>query len=250
MYQNLQVIGEGGFGRTYKGEHLNLPGVYACLKQNININDEDAVFLQKEATLLSQINHYSLPSFRDFFQAPDKSYMLVMQFIEGKNLYSAVEKHKAIEPESIAWITQRLLNALHYCHAEGIIHGDIKPPNIIVQPFKHNAFLVDFGLSSVRPTAKTKPKGYTEVFVAPETLTGKPPIPESDLYSLGLTMIYALGGNPFTKTMPSHVPQPLQEFFKRLVQHEPLKRDSWEKGDLIARLSDTRLESFGRRHST
>lgn len=253
-YTILEQIGEGGFGRTYKAQHLLLPSIYACLKQNINITKDDQKILEKEATLLSQISHYSLPTFRDYYCVTDgdglESYVLAMSFVEGKNLQKSVEKHKAINPEDVAWMTQRLLNALFYLHNNGIVHGDIKPNNIIVQPQKHNALLVDFGLSSYKPNAKTKADGYTPIFVAPETTSGKPPIPESDLYGLALTMMYTLGGDPIAKTMPSHVPKSLQEFFLNMAKYNPLERPTWENGDLIARLSDVRQESFGRRSST
>ena len=247
-YTILEQIGEEGFARTYKAEHIHLP-IDACLKQNINLTKADRTLLEQEATLLADINHISLPSFRDFYEAADSSVILAMSFVDGKNFQRSIEKHKAIEPESIAWIGQRLLNALCYLHHRGIVHGDIKPNNIIVRPKDHNALLVDFGLSSIKPTAKTKAAGYTPGFVAPEILEGKPPIPESDLYSLSLTMMYALGGDPIAKTMPEYVPKQLQDFYLQLAKHKALERPNWEKVDLVAKLSDVRLEAFGRRHS-
>ncbi|MFT4304412.1 MAG: serine/threonine protein kinase [Candidatus Woesearchaeota archaeon] len=245
-YELIKQIGEGGFGRTYKARHIYLDE-FACLKQNINITDSDAKLLKNEAKLLWNIQHYSLPGMRDFFRANDGSYIMAMSFIEGKNLEDAVKKHKSIHPEDVCWLSQRVLNALSYLHHHGIIHGDVKPPNIIVQPKVHNAVLVDYGLASLRPTRKTKPEGYTPVFAAPEITEGKPPIPQSDLYSLGLTMIYALGGNPIAKEYPSHVPKKLMGYIDDLVKYNPNDRTSWEKEDLIRKLSDVRYDIFGRR---
>jgi serine/threonine protein kinase len=247
-YEVVRQIGEGGFGRTYEARHLVL-GEKACLKQNINITPDDEKLLRAEARLLWNVNHYSLPALRDYFLWEDGSAIMAMSFIPGKNLEDSVKKHHAIAPEDVSWVTQRVLNALYYLHSFGIIHGDVKPPNIIVQPQNHNAFLVDFGLSTIKPVSSTKVLGYTPVFAAPEVLDGKPPLPQSDLYSLGLTMIYTLGGNPITKEMPDYVPQPLQEFIRDLVHPRVLDRTSWDKQDLVARLSDVRFESFGRRHT-
>lgn len=247
-YEAIKKIGEGGFGRTYEARHIVL-GTKACLKQNINISAEDEELLRSEARLLWHIHHHSLPTMKDYFQAEDGSYILAMSFIEGKPLDHTVKKHKAIHPEDVSWVTQRLLNALNYLHYHGVVHGDVKPPNIIVQPWEHNAFLVDFGLSSVKPTAGTSAKGYTAVFAAPEVMDKKPPIPASDLYGLGMTMIYALGGDPLSKSFPDHVPEPLQEFYSDLVRHNPADRPDPQEKDLVARLSDLRHEVFGRKHT-
>ncbi len=248
-YKIVRQIGEGGFGRTYEGHHILNDKVKACLKQNINVTDEDAQLLFDESELLAQIHHHSLPTFRDLYRLPDGSVVLAMSFVEGKTLDHSVKRHKAIHPEDVCWMTQRTLNTLHYLHTYGIIHGDVKPPNIIVQPKMHNAVLVDFGLSSIKPKATTKPLGYTAVFAAPEVTEGKPPLPESDLYSLGLTMIYALGGDPIVKELPDYVPKSLREFCQDLTKYNPIDRPNWEKQDLVARLSDIREEVFGRRHS-
>ncbi len=245
-YELIKQIGEGGFGRTYEGRHVLLPDVKACLKQNININAEDTAILQNEAGLLAKIHHHSLPTFRDLVRNDDGSYVLIMSYIEGKNLHDSIKKHKAIHPEDVAWITQRLLNALHYLHHMGMIHGDVKPPNIIVQPENHNAYLVDYGLATFRPKASSKAEGYTPIFVPPEIKAGKPPLPVSDLYSLGLSMIYALGGDPLTKEMPNYTPNKLQHFYRNLTEFDPLKRSSWDQEDLVKKLSNIREEIFGR----
>jgi len=249
-YNIVRQIGEGGFGRTYEARHILRLKIKACLKQHINLTPEDVELLGKEADLLAEIHHHSLPTFRDYFQADDGSYILAMSFIEGKTLEQSVKKHKAIHPEDVCWLTQRTLNALYYLHSEGIIHGDVKPNNIIVQPPIHNAVLVDYGLSSLRPKASSAAVGYTAIFAAPEILDGKPPIPESDLYSLGLTMTYALGGDPATKQIPDHVPAKLKEFYHHLMRYNPLDRPKWEEQDLVKKISDIRLEVFGRRHSS
>ncbi len=248
-YDIVRLIGEGGFGRTYEGRHRYL-GEKACLKQNINITPDDEKLLRGEAKLLWDVHHHSLPAMRDYFPLPDGSAVLVMSFIEGKTLEAAVKKHKAIHAEDVAWITQRLLNALHYLHSKGIVHGDVKPANVIVQPPVHNAVLVDYGLSCLRPTKESSAIGYTAVFAAPEILDGKPPLPRSDLYSLGLTMVYTLGGDPFAKTIPDSVPSALAEFYRSLIRYDPVERPSWETDDLVRRLSDIRLDAFGRRASS
>jgi serine/threonine protein kinase len=190
-----------------------------------------------------------LPTLRDFIRCEDGSYVLVMTYIEGKDLYKIVKEDypRGMDPEHVCWIMQRLLNALHYLHFYAIIHYDVKPQNIIIKK-EHNAVLVDYGLSSIRPGRKTRGEGYTPAFAAPEQIAGGPPIPETDIYGLGVSMIYALGGNFIGKTYPSSVPMELQEFINQMILHDPLKRPK-EAQSLIKPLSNLREKLFGRRSS-
>ncbi len=248
-YEVIKQIGEGGFAYTYLAKH-RLLGEMACLKQNINLSPEDTELLLGEAKLLWHIHHYSLPTLRDFIQCDDGSYVLVMTYIEGKELYKIVQEDypQGIEPEHVCWMTQRMLNALHYLHFHGVIHGDVKPQNVIIKPEEHNAVLVDYGLATLRPGRKSRTAGYTPAFAAPELILGQPPIPETDLYGLGVTMIYALGGDSYNKAYPSTVPRELQDFFNRLVVYDPLQRPRSAE-ELIRPLSDLREKIYGRRSS-
>jgi serine/threonine protein kinase len=249
-YEIIRHIADGGFGRTYEGRHIYLD-IKACLKQNSNISKADIDLFKREANIMADINHHSLPAFRDFFPVEDGSYILAMQFIEGKNLQEIItdakQKKKQIKPETICWMSQRLLNALHYLHHKGIVHGDVKPGNIIIQSEDHNAILVDYGLSSLKPKKHTRPDGYTHLYAAPEIKNHKPPLPESDFYSFGLSMLAALGGDPISKTFPDYVPDELQDYYSDLIRYNPLDRPKWEDNDLVRKLSDLRQDLFGRR---
>jgi serine/threonine protein kinase len=248
------LIAEGGFGKTYKGRHL-IVGEPVCIKHCSEISAADAAILREEAKAMWDLRHYAIPAVRNLLRLPDGSLALVMSYIEGPTLEQVIEKYQAkkkrLEPEAVAWITQRILNALSYIHRHGVVHGDLKPQNIIVQPTTHAAVLVDFGLAAIKPTRATKNKGYTELFSPPEQLSEDAPlIPETDFYSLGMTMIYALAGGDADHTrrkeLPADVPEPLRRFIQRLVVRHPLDRPRWEKEDLIATLETARREAFGR----
>lgn len=250
-YELIKQIGEGGFARTYLARH-RLLDEYACVKQNLKINEENEALLFKEAKLLWKIHHYSLPSLVDFIKCDDGSFLMAMTFIEGKELYKVVTEDypDGIPPVLCCAIMQRLLNALGYLHNIKIIHGDIKPQNVILEKSSdyHNAVLVDYGLSTIRPGLYTACPGCTPAFAAPEQLKGLPPIPETDMYGLGVTMIHILGGNFTAKTFPETVPKELQEFILPLVRHDPMKRPR-KAFDLVGPLSDLRLKLFGARSS-
>lgn len=253
-YKVVRKIAEGGFGRVYEGVHLLL-GEKVCIKHNINVSDFDTQMFIKEAKVIWDLRHHALPAVRDMIVLNDGSCALVMSYIEGPTLFKVVEdyqaKRKTIDPENAAWIMSRMLDALRFLHLNGVVHGDVKPQNVIIQKEKHTAVLVDFGLSAVKPKSSSKIEGFTPMFAAPETQVDPPlpPVPESDFYSLGLTMIFALGGDPLKKEVPAKVPAPLREFIESLIRFEVTARPNWEKTNLLEDLRQVRIKAFGREHT-
>lgn len=253
-YAVIRKIAEGGFGRVYEARHMLLDEK-VCIKHNINVSDFDTKMFIKEAKSIWHLRHHALPAVRDFVMLDDGSCALVMSFIEGPTLMQLVkgqEDGSVDEPlnaETACWIAGRVLDALRYLHFNGVVHGDVKPQNVIIQPDVHSCALVDFGLSAIKPTKGTKPEGFTPMFASPEALADKPLLPESDLYSLGVTLIYALGGDPIAKRIPSSVPAPVRDFISDLVVHDVNERPHWAKRDLLAELNKARRAAFGREHS-
>ncbi len=251
-YKIIRKIAEGGFGRAYEAKHMVLDEK-VCVKHNINISDSDTKLLTKEAKSLWDLRHSALPAMRDFVILADGSCALVMSYIEGPTLFQVIEdlhaKKEEMHPEKACWITARVLDALRYLHFHGVVHGDVKPQNMIIQEDKHAAFLVDFGLASVKPNRDARADGYTPMFAAPESQTDKPPLPETDLYCLGLTMIYALGGNPVARRIPSSTPKPIKDFMNELVVFDVAQRPTWSKVNLLENLKNARLAAFGRAHT-
>lgn len=118
----------------------------------------------------------------------------------------------------------KVLRALAYLHKGGVVHGDVKPRNIIVQSLARggDVVLVDLGLAAVRPTGDTRALGWTEGFAAPEVRAGRPPLPESDLYALAKTLEESLEEDP---------PERLGEWLQALTEREPARRPRWETRD-------------------
>src|ERR1035437_1123536 len=194
QYTLLDQIAEGGFGRTYRAEHKVVKEL-VCIKDCSNVTLDDTGMLVEECKVLWDLRHYALPAMRDLIQLDDGRVLLVMSYIPGLTLEKTIEKLGGpMEPESVMWIIERVINGLNYIHRNGVIHGDLKPQNIIIQEDKHMAVLVDFGLSLVKPTHTTQSKGFTPFYAPPEETANKPLVPESDYYSLGMTMLYALSG--------------------------------------------------------
>ena len=247
-YRIRKMIAEGGFARIYQAEHILLEEL-ACIKQPIDNSKDNVELLRQEAKILWKLNeHHSIPHAKDFMKVDD-SYVMITSYIDGKCLDTMIPENSRMHPEDTCWITQRLLEALYYCHYNGVVHSDVKPGNVIVEVPKHDIKLIDFGLASYKPKGSTRPLGYTEAFVAPEILDGKPPIPETDIYGAGLVMLYALGGDPITKTLPHDIPKLVGEFCSSLLKYDPTERPNWEKTNLIEEISDVRQQEFGRRHT-
>lgn len=251
-YRIIRKIAEGGFGIAYEAMHSILKE-RVCIKHSINISDYDTQLLIREAKAVWNLRHHALPDIKDILVLDDGSCALVMSYIEGPTLQQVIEDYqsrkKEMDPENACWIMSRILDALRFLHYNGVVHGDVKPQNIIVQDNTHAAVLVDYGLASVKPSRKTKPDGYTPLFAAPESRTDKPPIPETDLFCLGLTMIYALGGDPVNRRIPGSTPKPIKDFLQRLVIEDVMKRPNWEKVNLLTELNEAREEAFGRAHT-
>jgi serine/threonine protein kinase len=245
-YKVIKLIAEGGFGKTYLGEQM-LVGEKVCIKHALSVSPQDEEILVEETKAVWDLRHYAIPAMRNIVKLDDGSLALIMSYVPGPTLEQIVDDgDDRMDPETVCWITQRVLNVLMYLHYNGVIHGDVKPQNIIVQPDSHMVVLVDYGLSLIRPSRNSSSKGYTPFFAPPEQIKGFTLLPGSDMYALGMTMIYALGGDVKKKEVPSSVPEPVCEFIKRLIAYDILARPDWEKENLLETLQEIRVESFGR----
>ncbi len=250
-YRLLEQIGEGGFGKTFKCEHV-LTGELSCLKDCSNVPVEYRELLIEEARKMWNLRHFGIPAIRDIIKDEDGSISLIMSFIPGHNLDQVIEiTGKRIPFEHMVWILTRVLNILMYLHDNGTIHGDIKPQNIIVLHKIHMASLVDFGLSTVRPTADSRSIGYTDYYSPPEQINASaPPSPQGDFYSLGMTALFGLTGDierVKSRQIPSDVPEELRNFIRKLIVFRAEDRPS-SANQLFQELQDIRVKVFGRLH--
>ena len=212
-YRIVAQLGQGGMGAVYRAWDTRLE-VSVALKEMVPQPGLDAQTLaglsrqfQQEAQILARLNHPHLVRVGDFFEEGGNTY-LVMDLVEGESLAGVISRSGAL-PESMVlkWADQ-LLDALTYCHSQGIIHRDIKPQNVIIRP-DGRAVLVDFGLVKLwdprDPHTRTAMRGMgTPEYAPPEQydVTAGHTDPRSDIYSLGATLYQALTGYaPPTATM-------------------------------------------------
>lgn len=251
-YRILEFIAEGGFGKTYKGVHI-MADEPVCIKHCSNVSPTDELFLIEETKAVWNLRHFGIPVMQNLLRMDDGSLALVMSYIPGPTLEQIVKKVGRLDPEHVSWIVERALNVLMYLHHQGVVHGDIKPQNIIVQPESHNIVLVDFGLAAVKPSAASGNKGFTPMYASPEQERGEVLVPESDFYSLGMTMLFALSGNPdatLRKDVPADVPEPIKEFIRRIILRDVLARPNWKTENLFETIKKVREKAFGRTRSS
>lgn len=207
------LLGQGGMGAVYRAWDLRLSIPLAVKEMSAQpgldtdtLDDLRSQF-QQEATVLARLNHPNLVGVTDYFQEGRNVY-LVMKFVAGESLAELIRREGAVPEAQVRTWAAQLLDALAYCHRQGVIHRDIKPQNIIVEP-DGDAILVDFGLVKLwdpdDPGTRTVVRGIgTPQYAPPEQyeVAAGHTEPSSDLYSLGATMYHALTGQaPPTATM-------------------------------------------------
>jgi formylglycine-generating enzyme required for sulfatase activity/tRNA A-37 threonylcarbamoyl transferase component Bud32 len=204
-YRIVSLLKKGGMGAIYRAWHLSL-NMPVAIKEMVPKPGLDAKALnqlrqqfQQEAAVLAHLSHPNLVRVIDHFEEASKVY-LVMDFVEGESLGDLIEHEGALpEDEVLEWADQ-LLDALAYCHDQGVIHRDIKPQNVLIRS-DGRAMLVDFGLVKLwnpnDPQTRTAMRGLgTPEYAPPEQYGTQPGHTSScsDIYSLGATLYHALTG--------------------------------------------------------
>ena len=249
VYRIFEHFMEADYANLFRGEfRTSKTGVErVCVKIIRDKADNDLI--RREVQILKSIQHKSLPVFFDEFRTTEGELGLIERFIEGYDLFAIQEKYSnGLPVEHVCWILERLLSVLGFLHYNKIIHANIEPGNIIVRPEDHNVFLIDF-LFAI-PNANTTNETYSclnEPYSAPEVKLKKRPIPASDIYSIGKSMLFLLGGDVDNNKFPSHIDKRISSFLAELIEPSPLRRakDAWI---LWHRLSNLREEVFGARH--
>lgn len=184
-----------------------------------------------------------LPVFLDQFRTEEDKIGIVLRQFDGYDLMAVREKYpRGIPQKHVVWMLNRALSAIGHPHSLGITHNNIEPAHMMIRPRDHNLFFLDWSYAAVNPAQTGEGfRVFNPDFSAPEVRERKPPIPASDLYSIGKCMIYLLGGNLETNAIPGEVDERLVRFLQFFVRESPLQRpqDAWETHAQLIELIET-----------
>jgi tetratricopeptide (TPR) repeat protein len=229
-YRLERTLGRGGMAAVWLGhdEVLERQVAVKVLADTIAADPGFVARFRREARTAAGLSHPNLVGVYDFSEEGERPY-LVMQFVPGESLAALLERGEEVDCDKLA---REMLDALVHIHGAGILHRDVKPGNIVVEP-DGTAKLIDFGIA--RPldaTAMTRTGLImaTERFAAPEVMEGRPASERSDLYSLGV-VLRACGGHcsravgalvgELTEKDPAARPSSARQALARLERAEP-----------------------------
>jgi serine/threonine-protein kinase len=246
-YELREPIATGGMATVYKAWDTRVERIVAVkvLRSLAKTDRRSIERFRREAHAAARLSHPNAVTIYDFLEEHGEHY-LIMEFVEGVNLKQYLAQKGTLSPQQAVEITSQVCSVLQVAHANGFIHRDIKPQNIMITP-DGQAKLTDFGIVRVMEAAGLTNTGIvlgTADYLAPEQARGEQLSPASDLYSLGVVLYEMLAGRPpfvgssavqvamqHTTSVPPppskynpRIPRALELVVKKALQKEPDRR--------------------------
>jgi eukaryotic-like serine/threonine-protein kinase len=216
-YEILEFIGAGAHSKVARAFDPLIGRIVAIkLFPRELASGEARQRFVREARVVGQLSHPSIITLHDMgVDDGSETPYLVMEFIEGQPLDKALEKGSLPVPKACAWAAE-VATALAVAHRKGVIHGDVKPANILITD-DNRIKLTDFGMARLASgESKDTPLLGTPAYWCPEQILGKPQDARSDIFSLGVVMYEMVTGQrPFDSDS-------LQGICARIMSSTPL----------------------------
>jgi serine/threonine protein kinase len=196
-YELHRLVGEGGFGRVYRGYDRRLARTVAIkvIKPWWSEDPDWAHLFARETQLLAKVSDHGIVQIYDVGHA-DEGLYYVAEFVDGESL-----AHRLVRGRMAAWeaadVAERLCRALGHAHGRGIVHRDVKPANILMSS-RGEVKVSDFGVARLTEGTSEGPPTIvgTPRYMAPEQARGLPTGPATDIYSAGVVLYEMLAGQP------------------------------------------------------
>jgi serine/threonine-protein kinase len=228
QYDEVELVGRGGMGSVYKARDRATGELRALkvLRSELNTNRAAMKRFEQEVNAAVTLRHPNLVYVYNLSHTKDGVPFMVMNFIDGEGLDAVIKYDRFIPTERALNIFVQTAKALEHAHAQGIIHRDMKPSNILVSRTtngEEHVAVVDFGIAkiiapNIEQTALTQTGELfgSPLYMSPEQCSGTSLDARSDIYSFGCVMYEVLCGKP-----PFQEENPFQLMLKQ-VHHEPL----------------------------
>lgn len=242
-YIATDIIGRGAFSIVYKGVHkdLNMPVTIKMMRHHMALKDDFFQSFRNEAKIIAGLSHDHIVKVHDF-EERHRTLFIIMEYLRGDSLRQMIARLRTIPPHLAVHYLYQICEALAYAHEQGVIHRDINPSNIIVQPNDQTKIL-DFGLACPAGTEDFSNPG-TIYYMAPEQIEGDPVDARTDLYALGITAFEMVTGRrPFSEKdakslldlhltrdvmdpgqIKTDIPQALSAFIVNCSRRDPAQR--------------------------
>jgi hypothetical protein len=253
-FELVSTLGRGGMGQVYRALDTSLQRYVAVkiLRSGIGTNrgssrssESEVDKLLQEAVSQARVTHPNIVTIY-YVGKQDDDPFLAMELVNGKPLCQRIEEGD-IPFSEIAEVALQICDALKYSYELDIVHGDIKPSNVLLQTTGH-AKLSDFGMARRVSKSDERASGGTPNYIAPELLRGETPSIQSDMYALGVTLYeMSFGESPveltgrtvpewltildnsqleFPTAWPDHLPEDWRALLKRLLAKDPSREIS------------------------
>lgn len=204
-YRATEKIGTGGMADVYKAvdEVLGRTVAVKVMHARFAADPSFAARFRQEARAAANLVSPNIVNMYDWGQDAD-TYYIVMEYVRGSDLKSIIEQEGALPSRTVAEIGAQVCSALSVAHGYDVIHRDIKPHNIMVQP-DGAVKVMDFGIARAGDSMMTRTGSVlgTAHYLSPEQAQGTPLTAASDLYSLGIVLYEAATGRlPFDANTP------------------------------------------------
>ncbi|TDK88513.1 serine/threonine protein kinase [Mycobacterium paragordonae] len=198
-YELKRLLGRGGMGEVYEAEHTVKEWTVAIKVMTAEFS-KDPVFrerMKREARIAGRLQEPHVVPIHDYGEIDGQMY-LEMRMIEGIDLDAVLKRFGPLTPPRAVAIITQIASALDAAHAAGVMHRDVKPPNILVTRDDF-AYLVDFGIASATTDEKLTQLGTavgTWKYMAPERFSNEEVTYRADIYSLACVLYECLTGGP------------------------------------------------------
>uniref|UniRef100_A0A2K6ULQ7 Obscurin n=1 Tax=Saimiri boliviensis boliviensis TaxID=39432 RepID=A0A2K6ULQ7_SAIBB len=245
FYEVKEEIGRGVFGFVKRVQHKG--NRISCAAKFIPLRSRTRAQAYRERDILATLSHPLVTGLLDQFETR-KTLILVLELCSSEELLDRLFRKGVVTEAEVKVYIQQLAEALHYLHSHGVIHLDIKPPNILMlHPAREDIKICDFGLAqSITPAEPQFSQYGSPEFVSPEIIQQTPVSEASDIWAMGVisylsltcsspfagesdraTLLNVLEGRvSWSSPMAAHLSEDAKDFIKAALQRDPRARPS------------------------